>query len=680
MQLIKKIFFLTVMLVANTFVFAQTTNQAPILLSTGNQFYCAGTALNIVTDFSIQDPDDTGIDFLYIQISEGFVTGQDILTLTGNHPNIISTWDAALGKMTLSGNGTQATYIALVTAIKAITFQNNSVNPAGNRKFSITIDQANYLPSNGHYYRFAPNIGITWANAKTAAQTTTYYGLQGYLATITAADEAQLVGKQSSGAGWIGGSDEITEGQWRWMSGPETGQNMVYTNWNTNEPNDLNGEDYAHITAVGVGILGSWNDLSNTGGTSGNYQPKGYIVEYGGMPGDPILQIATFSTITMVNISSVTSVNRCGSGSVTLTATSSSGQVNWFDAPSGGNLLATGNFFNTPTINFTTVYYATAASAGCIASNATAVTATINEIPIVSVSATITKCTNVPITITAASTLGIISWSNSINFVIPLTVGNSFNIPDVTQNTTFYVQADNNGCKSTIQTIQVNVADSPILTDQTIQVCLNERIFLTTNNAGLSHLWNTGQTTETIETNGVSSTYSVIITNSNNCSRTQNFELEYQQIPTILNVIVSGDAVQIITTTNSNFEFSIDGINFQDSNIFNLPQGGNFIAYVRDKNQCSIDREAFSIFKLATFFSPNGDSYNDTWQAIGTIDNPKFEVSVFDRFGKLLTILNAGNTTWDGSFNGQNSPADDYWYVCKLDNGQVLKGHFTLKR
>jgi hypothetical protein len=33
------------------------------------------------------------------------------------------------------------------------------------------------------------------------------YGLRGYLATITAADEAKISGEQAEGAGWIGGSD-----------------------------------------------------------------------------------------------------------------------------------------------------------------------------------------------------------------------------------------------------------------------------------------------------------------------------------------------------------------------------------------------------------------------------------------------------------------------------------------
>lgn len=52
---------------------------------------------------------------------------------------------------------------------------------------------------------------------------------------------------------------------------------------------------------------------------------------------------------------------RCDPGSVTLQATVSTGAVvNWYDAPTGGTLVATGSSFNTPVVPATTTYYAAA--------------------------------------------------------------------------------------------------------------------------------------------------------------------------------------------------------------------------------------------------------------------------------------------------------------------------------
>jgi hypothetical protein len=139
--------------------------------------------------------------------------------------------------------------------------------------------------------------------------------LRGYLATLTSQAEADFSGSQAQGTGWIGASDAAVEGDWRWVTGPEAGTpfwtglsngstvapaNFAY--WNGQEPNQSGDEDYAHITEPSVvrspGGLGSWNDLSNTGG-GGAYQPKGYIVEYGGSVGDPILNVSAATSIQM---------------------------------------------------------------------------------------------------------------------------------------------------------------------------------------------------------------------------------------------------------------------------------------------------------------------------------------------------------------------------------------------
>ena len=133
------------------------------------------------------------------------------------------------------------------------------------------------------------------------------------MATISVQDESDLLGSQAPGAGWIGASDAALEGDWYWVTGPEAGTlfwrggaggtAFGYEFWNSGEPNNSGNEDYAHITAPGVGLPGSWNDLSNTGANSGVYQPKGYLVEYGGMPGDPPYpDLAATTTITVESV------------------------------------------------------------------------------------------------------------------------------------------------------------------------------------------------------------------------------------------------------------------------------------------------------------------------------------------------------------------------------------------
>ena len=363
----------------------------PDLTATGDQLYCPLTPLNIVTDFNIVDPDDTATDALFIQISSGYERGQDLLSLAGQHPNIRSTWNQAEGKLTLRSEFTTTiTYTDLIAAVKDVVYENNSASPSGERFFSITLGSANYLPLTDHYYEYVADAGITWSQAKTVAETRTYYGLQGYLATILSPEEAQLCGEQAKGPGWIGGTDAETEGVWKWVTGPEagvvfwnggpTGSSPNFAFWNTGEPNNLGNEDYAHVTAPGVGIGGSWNDLPIAGSPdSFDFQPKGYIVEYGGMPGDPILNISASTHITIPEIESTMPGENCGSGTVTLLATATAGAISWFENQTDATPIATGASFTTPFLDSTTTFYVATNANGCSNGARIPVIATIYE-------------------------------------------------------------------------------------------------------------------------------------------------------------------------------------------------------------------------------------------------------------------------------------------------------------
>ncbi|RZJ64615.1 MAG: T9SS type B sorting domain-containing protein, partial [Flavobacterium sp.] len=86
------------------------------------------------------------------------------------------------------------------------------------------------------------------------------------------------------------------------------------------------------------------------------------------------------------------------------------------------------------------------------------------------------------------------------------------------------------------------------------------------------------------------------------------------------------------------------------------------------------------------FFTPNGDGYHDTWNITGMGDeDTATSVSIFDRFGKLVKQISTSNESdgWDGTMNGSQLPADDYWFTIEYSEDGVtkeFKSHFSLKR
>lgn len=382
-------------------------NIPPTINAFGNQAYCPLTEINVVTSFDIVDPDDTNIEAIYIQISSGYVQGIDKLQLKTPtvHSTISSSWSILEGKLTLKGVSSElVNYTEIIAAVKDVVFTSTSPTVSGEKFFSFTIGEANYLPSNGHYYEFIPDLGITWTVAKLAAENRNYYGLKGYLATLTSKEEAQLAGEQAQGAGWIGGSDAAQEGFWKWVTGPETGTNFwiglangsapsgVFSFWNNYEPNNLGDEDYAHITAKNIGIPGAWNDLTNTGASSGDYQPKGYIVEYGGTPGDPVLDLSASTKIYVPFIESSIPVSNCGVASVALSAIASSGDVLWFDSETALTEIFIGEIFNTPILTTSTTYYVSASENACLNGQRTPISAAIYPVPIINADVTLKNC------------------------------------------------------------------------------------------------------------------------------------------------------------------------------------------------------------------------------------------------------------------------------------------------
>jgi hypothetical protein len=115
-------------------------------------------------------------------------------------------------------------------------------------------NQQNY---NGHsYYRSTGSA--FWLTAKANCE-----AMGGHLVTVTSSAENNFIFNLWP-SGWIGLTDEVTEGVWRWV----TGEPYSYSSWNAGEPNNAGNEDYVQFVGSG-----RWNDLPNN-------QALPYVLEF----------------------------------------------------------------------------------------------------------------------------------------------------------------------------------------------------------------------------------------------------------------------------------------------------------------------------------------------------------------------------------------------------------------
>jgi len=162
-----------VILFFSVYCFSQ---DLPNISATGNQLYCGEAPMPIVTSISIvgQNGAQGTLQEIFVQISAGYTIGDDLLILTGTHPNISVTWATGQGLLTLTG---PATYVEFENAIADIRYLTSEANFTEDKSFSINLGNASFLPTTGHYYRYVSDIGITWTEAKAAAESENFFGL-----------------------------------------------------------------------------------------------------------------------------------------------------------------------------------------------------------------------------------------------------------------------------------------------------------------------------------------------------------------------------------------------------------------------------------------------------------------------------------------------------------------------
>ncbi|MFN8166950.1 MAG: T9SS type A sorting domain-containing protein, partial [Bacteroidia bacterium] len=205
-------------------------------------------------------------------------------------------------------------------------------------------------------------------------------------------------------------------------------------------------------------------------------------------------------------------VLNCGPGSIQLTATSPE-QIYWYDAPTGGNLLATGTSFTTPNITVATPYYVEAGDV--CRSNRVEVDAIVLAISEITTIFEDSVCGSGVMSLQAVSN-DPITWYDAIGGNIVGT-GSIFTTPSLNSTATYYAVAGT-VCPGTPVAISAIVHPLPVveLGGDTLFEEIGNVAQLDAGPGFVSYNWSTSETTQTISmtTDGY---YSVTVTDGNGC-------------------------------------------------------------------------------------------------------------------------------------------------------------------
>nr|WP_294317288.1 T9SS type B sorting domain-containing protein [uncultured Chryseobacterium sp.] len=255
---------------------------------------------------------------------------------------------------------------------------------------------------------------------------------------------------------------------------------------------------------------------------------------------------------------------------------------------------------------------------------------------------------------------------------------------------TVYVKVSASGsCPNGVE-IKLSLKNTPVFDIPTLYFCPEGTLDYKVKIEGFtitSYTWTNpaGQvisTTDTITGIKVLGTYTLTVTASNGCSYTDTFEVKYYEVPVIENLEFNGSNATVHATGTKPMLYSIDGINWQSSNMFyNLPTGITTF-YVKYTGSDCIVKQQGVVLDIKNAITPNGDGMNDHWivKNLQVFGNRLSTVKIFDRYQALI-FEQKSNTEfyWDGTIKGRAIPTSSYWYVITLPDGRTFTGWILVK-
>ncbi|NMR33771.1 T9SS type B sorting domain-containing protein [Chryseobacterium aquaticum] len=202
---------------------------------------------------------------------------------------------------------------------------------------------------------------------------------------------------------------------------------------------------------------------------------------------------------------------------------------------------------------------------------------------------------------------------------------------------------------------------STVLKDKII--CIDERTTLDAGPGFDEYEWSTGATTQSIQGVPVG-TYWVKL-KTGNCYITQTVTVKSASNPVISSLDITNNTITVnVEGGTAPYQYSLDGIKWQNSNILTgLPRGENKI-FVKDFYNCEPVHVQITVPNLLNVITPNGDNINDFIDYTALAYKKNLVFTVYDRYGnKKFEADKMRNFKWDGTSGSKKVMTGTYWYT-----------------
>ncbi|MEA1849579.1 T9SS type B sorting domain-containing protein [Chryseobacterium sp. MHB01] len=233
----------------------------------------------------------------------------------------------------------------------------------------------------------------------------------------------------------------------------------------------------------------------------------------------------------------------------------------------------------------------------------------------------------------------------------------------ISPNGVIYIKVINgNGCYAIAK---VNLIVIPQVFSNTLEdkiICMEDTTTLDAGPGFTAYEWSTGATTQTISNVGVG-TYWIKL-KAGDCEATQTVKVYASDQHVISSVDISNTTVTIyVNGGTAPYQYSTDGIKWQDSNEFNnIPRGDNHI-FVKDAYDCNPIDINIVVPNIINVITPNGDGINDAIDYSALSGKQNLIFNVYDRYGAKIHQADKSNQyRWDGTAAGRKVPTGSYWY------------------